>query len=173
MAKLVTCNTCGKPVSSQASSCPNCGQAAKTKGGCLNELLKWGGIFLVAGIVAMTCSTAFDIDGKKKASNSSENNQAAIIRPKLGDECVLLIPNSNEPVAVSVDRAAYDALFKALAAKDDIGFAQLVQSGQVLMIPSGTRVKLIDAGVMSHTVRILEGDHFGESGWVPVEFVKK
>lgn len=44
-------------------------------------------------------------------------------------------------------------------------------NGRVLEVKSGTKAQLIKAGFIKHEVRILEGDHFGGSGFVPHEFL--
>lgn len=89
--------------------------------------------------------------------------------PKVGEEAHLVSTASD--VFVAVDDAAWDAMFKAIAAKDTEGMMQLVLAGKVFVVPVGTRVRVIEGGFTSVKVRILEGAHQAKAGWVPIEMV--
>jgi hypothetical protein len=74
-------------------------------------------------------------------------------------------------VTVAVTRADFDELGKAAAAKDNIGFFNVVLAGRAFPVDRNTRVLVIDMDPNVRRVRILEGPELGRSGWVPMEFV--
>jgi hypothetical protein len=56
-----------------------------------------------------------------------------------------------------------------VSARDKEGFIQLTLKGKVFWVPDLTSVRVIDSGFFKVKVRILEGDHYGQSGWVARE----
>ena len=74
---------------------------------------------------------------------------------------------------IATSEANFDALVKASVANDTIGIAQLVLEGRLFAVEDGTKVLVIDSTVGARQVRILEGELFGETGWLPMEFVVK
>lgn len=89
--------------------------------------------------------------------------------PAVGQEVHLI--STAEHVLVATTDAAWDAMFKAIAAKDKEGLALLVLSGDVLLVPSETKVRVIEGAFTSVKVRVLEGAYSGQAGWVPTEMV--
>jgi hypothetical protein len=84
-----------------------------------------------------------------------------------GDECVLSADGTD--VFLSIDEKTNDRLTRLCTAKDEAGVAQLVLQGKVTVIQAGTRAKIIKRGFLTSEVRILQGDHAGESGIVDSE----
>ena len=76
-------------------------------------------------------------------------------------------------VWVSIDEGALDELnaFSRVRNKDAI--KQMMQEGRVLVCSKLTAVTAVDPGLLSTTVRIMEGKHSGKSGIVPNEFLHK
>lgn len=72
-----------------------------------------------------------------------------------------------------VNEDAQDAMFKALRAKDEIGWNALVISGRILLIEPETRALVLDSRWGSYEVRLLTGRHIGRIAWVAEEAVKK
>lgn len=66
----------------------------------------------------------------------------------------------------------YDELSKAIEARDDIGFRDLIVAGKAFLVDAGTEVKMLDYDWGKVRVRILEGDHKDEAGWTADEFLK-
>lgn len=83
------------------------------------------------------------------------------------------LSNGGSPVFVATTDAAWDALFKALGKRDEIGVAELVLSGRVFLVDDGTKVLVLDRGFSSIEIRVVEGSSFGKKGWVPRELVKE
>jgi len=68
-------------------------------------------------------------------------------------------------------KEAFDAYIKAATNNDTLGMAQLIYADEGFLVPDGTKVLVIDSGLGSHEVRILDGKFIAQSGWVPMEFV--
>jgi hypothetical protein len=83
----------------------------------------------------------------------------------------MLYAPSLEKIAVARTKEALDRFSRSAARKDRFGFVELALRDEVFLVPSRTRVLVIDHGFITHQVRILEGEHAGETGWVPREWV--
>ncbi len=80
---------------------------------------------------------------------------------------------NSELVFAATSKAALDRLGQFLAADDDLGVKQLLSSGVVFRVPSGTPCNPISRdGWWSREVRVLEGKHAGKLVWVSVEHVR-
>jgi hypothetical protein len=90
--------------------------------------------------------------------------------PSVG--AILELYTTNGAIPVGINKDALDQLEKAQMAQDEQGQVQLVASARILLVPSGTKARLLDLGFFRYEVRILEGRHQGRKGWVPREFVK-
>ena len=107
------------------------------------------------------------------ATQTNANNTSASSL-QLGDEGVIKYPNGNSDVPVSVSKDANGQLSKALTAKDEVGYNQLIASGQVFRVTAGTKAKYLDFGwVGIIEVRIEDGTYTGITGWLPTEFFTK
>lgn len=67
----------------------------------------------------------------------------------------------------------YDRLVKLANADDDLGIRQMVEEGRAFYLDRGTRVRIIDAGFLTHEVRVLSGPHTGKSVIIAVEDVHR
>jgi hypothetical protein len=72
---------------------------------------------------------------------------------------------------VSVDEEAAAEREKLEAASDDVGLSLLIASQKLLMVPSGTQVRILELRQPQSCcqVRILEGEHYGKVAVVPLE----
>jgi len=91
--------------------------------------------------------------------------------PAVGSEAFIRVPNL-DTVQLAVDKESSEMWIKACVAKDYIGMVELEASGRIFTVPSGTKVLVIDSSFAIRKVRVLEGDAFGKSGWLPYEWVK-
>jgi len=82
------------------------------------------------------------------------------------------LDNGGATVLVAVDDAAFDDLNRAASANDDAGIRELVRAGRVFLTPQYTAIRVLENGVFSVRVRILDGTQKDKAGWVPAEFVK-
>jgi DNA-binding winged helix-turn-helix (wHTH) protein len=74
-------------------------------------------------------------------------------------------------VLVSVDDEAAAEREKLEAASDDVGLSLLIASQKLLMVPSGTQVRILEIRPPQSCcqVRILEGEHYGKTAVVPLK----
>ena len=74
-------------------------------------------------------------------------------------------------VLVSVDEEAVAEREKLDAANDDVGLSLLIASQKLLMVPSGTPVRILEVLQPQSCcqVRILEGEHYGKTAVVPLK----
>jgi DNA-binding winged helix-turn-helix (wHTH) protein len=72
---------------------------------------------------------------------------------------------------VPVDEEAAAEREKLELAKDDVGLSLLIASQKLLMVPSGTKVRILDVqqAQLYCQVRILEGEHYGRTAVVPLK----
>jgi DNA-binding winged helix-turn-helix (wHTH) protein len=72
---------------------------------------------------------------------------------------------------VSVDDETAAEREKLDTANDDVGLSLLIASQRLLMVPSGTQVRILDVQPTQSRcqVRILEGEHYGKAAVVPLK----
>ena len=89
----------------------------------------------------------------------------------MGDKAILY-DDHGIPVLVAVDYESHEALMNALAADDDYGASELLLTGRLLSVQSGTRVLVTDLELYVTEVRILEGPYEGRKVWVIDELLR-
>jgi len=74
-------------------------------------------------------------------------------------------------VLLSIDEEAAAEREKLEAASDDVGLSLLIASQKLLMVPSGTQVRVLEVRQPQSCcqVRILEGEHYGKAAVVPLK----
>jgi DNA-binding winged helix-turn-helix (wHTH) protein len=74
---------------------------------------------------------------------------------------------------VSVDDETAAEREKLDAANDDVGLSLLIASQKLLIVPSGTQVRILEVQPTQSRcqVRILEGEHYGKAAVVPLKQV--
>jgi hypothetical protein len=72
---------------------------------------------------------------------------------------------------VAADAKALSQCISAVNAGDPYGNKQLMAAGRLWLVPAGTSVVVLELAFFSRKVRILEGEHQGKAGWIPMEFV--
>lgn len=123
---------------------------------------KWWVIVLFGVVAVVVISNFGDIPETSTPSN--------IV--KVGEEGYLRV-SSGQIVTVARTKEAYDEFTKSMSSKDTYGMAKVVADGRAFDVPVGTKVLVIDQDVGDRKVRILEGKHINEDGWVVKEFVSK
>ena len=111
-------------------------------------------LFFAFGIII---SLVMGPSGGKKASVSAGQNG--------------ILKSSGELTPVALTEKNFDAWTSAQVAKDNLGIQQLLASGKVVGVKSGTKVLVIEQATFKRKVRILEGKDKGLSGWVAMEYV--
>ena len=91
----------------------------------------------------------------------------------VGDE-VIVSDGISTNVLAGVDKDAYDAIVKASVAHDKVGFDELVSQLRAILIPCGTRAKVIDLnGSGTVELRLESGARSGLAVWTAYEYAKK
>lgn len=128
--------------------------------GCGGTVLFFFVVMLVYSISTSTKARFPTTTHRNRPASTSSNEGRLIV--------------GGQPIAlVATSEAAFDRFMKIAVANDTLGIAEMVLSGSLLKVDRGTKVTIIDRGFTKTEVRILEGDHFGESGWVASEFVRR
>jgi len=91
----------------------------------------------------------------------------------IGDVLMLCDAAGSQFVLVPVDENIEKEKEKLEAASDDLGLSLLIASGKILLVPKGTKVRVLGAGRLhgSYEVRILEGEHLGQTALVPRKYL--
>jgi DNA-binding winged helix-turn-helix (wHTH) protein len=90
---------------------------------------------------------------------------------RVGQVAKLCSDNALSFTLVSVDDQTAAEREKLDAANDDVGLSLLIASQKLLMVPSGTQVRILEVqpGQSRGQVRILEGEHYGKAAVVPLK----
>jgi len=75
-------------------------------------------------------------------------------------------------VGVATTKQALDDLSKAAIAKDSIGYAQIYLTGRAFQVPKYTKALILENTFTARKIRILEGEHITQTGWIPYEWIK-
>ena len=157
------CRFCKEEILKDATVCKHCGK--KQTAGFFKRVGQGILILFVIGIITTMISPSSKTPSTDITSKVSE-------RLKVGEDGYISTGGTN-PVLVGVTKEYYDEMFKLITAKDNLGVSQMVLDGKVLMVDSGTAIKVIASEFPSTEVRITEGKYIAQSGWVPNEMVHR
>ena len=91
--------------------------------------------------------------------------------PDVGEEGVFWV-GEDVSVYVSPTRKYCERAEQLIFARDNKGLSDMFNAGEVWLIPSGTRFRVIEMR-STYEVRILGGEHKGKSGFVSSSYVRK
>ncbi len=108
------------------------------------------------------------VEQAKRVSTPAKHPAAA---SRVGQVAKLRSEGALSFTLVSVDDETAAEREKLDAANDDVGLSLLIASQKLLMVPSGTQVRILEVQPMQSRcqVRILEGEHYGKAAVVPLE----
>jgi hypothetical protein len=86
---------------------------------------------------------------------------------------VRIVTSNKSGTFMAVDEAANDQLIKVCNAKDSTGLAELMLQGRAWSVDEGTSALVVDPGVFTTEVRLLDGPQAGRSGLLPSEFIAR
>lgn len=160
------CPQCGRPIANNAGRCPECG--AKVwhifgSSGVPNgvqrvrgEIPRWLGYSVVLGgliLIAILMGKAED--------ESSDRLPAHV------GEIAVLDSRFDGPIPMTYSKSDNNRLTQLAAANDTAGMQQMIMAGRMILLPEGTRVRVIGiAGLSLREVRVVGGEFDGVSGFV-------
>lgn len=92
-------------------------------------------------------------------------------KPVLSTGDIVTLSSGAKKVILATDTDSLSRLTQLSNAGDTEGALGLVLAGRAFLVDSDVQARIIDTGIFSSEVRILEGDQYGKSGWLPVEFI--
>ena len=104
----------------------------------------------------------------KSAETSSANGSSSSADP--GPDA--RIASQKDIVPVGTTAEDYDVYTQIMGSKNKDGFQSMIENGQIFLVPSGTKCRVINPGRPDDEVRIEQGNFYGHHGFVPAEFVK-
>lgn len=145
------------------------GSTSSPKSSKHTGLIAFGATLLVGGLLVLSSGSGGK-DGRLLATSdrpSGPQKQIAVT----GD--VVVLTAEADTVLVAMSQKDLDRFRQLAFAKDDVGLLRLVREGKLISVKSGTVCRIIDGGFLTHEIRIMEGEFKDQSGFVPVEQVKK
>lgn len=143
----------------------------KKKGSCSKGCAVILGVFILFAIIGAFTNP----DTHTQTSNTTATKSV----PKQGSSSVSIGEqgkvhvNGSDTILIAVDKDAFDQYMDAAIANDSIGVVDLMSRGKIFPVKNDTKIQVIDASFTTRKVRVMEGEMFGQAGWVPYEFVVK
>lgn len=113
--------------------------------------------------------------GSMTQSSSDTPSVQAPATPSLavGDTGYLYEKGSlTQAIEVATTKDNFDQLISLAVAGDTLGMAKMVMDEQAFLVDPGTQVKVIGISFPDvYEVRVLSGQYYSQSGWLPGEFV--
>ena len=164
------CPHCQKEIPKGATKCPEC-QSDLRPWYRRHPILSAIGIIILVGIVLSSLGDAREAASTAAGTTASDTPASSGGHVSIGENGYLRI-TGDDKVTVFTSQKALDEYTSAAVSKDTYGMAQIIYDGRGYFVPAGTKVLLIGyGGIGEGNVRVLEGDHTGESVWVPTDFI--
>lgn len=123
------------------------------------------GLLIVLGIIGTLVGDTSSAPAT--APNTTETT------PRIGD-IVFLRSDNGDDIVVANSKQSLNEFTDAAAAKDYEGAQKMLFDGRLYWVHSGTQVRMLaDSGIGCRSVRILDGDHYGQVGWIASEWIKR
>ena len=120
------------------------------------------------GVVLVVVILLSFIGGKSESPRPIAPGASTLAR---GREAVLS-SGGGSAIAVAVDAEAMDLLTRSATAGDRAGYQSVFLAGRAFAVDQNTKVLVLDPGILTTEVRIMDGSFAGRSGLVPAEWVK-
>jgi hypothetical protein len=167
------CKYCKSEIPKDAQICPHCRKrVAMGTGGKIVA-----GIFGFVVLVAVIGSVA----GSNSSSSSSPGSSSQTAPAPTPTEASLAVGDTGylyeggsltQKIEVSTTKDNMGQLIQLAIADDTLGMAKMVLDGQAFIADPGTQVRVIDISFPdAYEVRIMSGQNYSQSGWLPGEFI--
>jgi hypothetical protein len=123
---------------------------------------------LVALVIITLMVTRQSRSKPSPAGTAPEQRRTSL---NIGSQAALFI-EGQESIFVADDEPTLSQLLGAVASKEDDKVEGLVRSGRVMRVANHTPVQVMEMGAGRLKVRILEGEHAMQSGWVIDRWVR-
>jgi hypothetical protein len=177
MAAIRPCKYCGNAVARNAKTCAKCGGKATSLIDDSETLAVVAilvvGAFCFAWLVTRGGNFAKQSSPQPSSRSISSTHSSSSGRIAGAGDLTTLRASVGGEVPVALNEEVHERMVKLAVAKDDIGFAQLMHTGLVWTVPSGTQVRVIDPGFLSYEVRLMSGERTGQSCIVASEYVSR
>jgi hypothetical protein len=145
----------------------------------VSRIVKYGTVFLVVvgiPVIGMLGTVIY------RSSVSTANASTPVVQPPpppepvvataatVTPECRIKMKGSSEEVPVFPTEAGLAEYISAAVTGDNDATEVAFHANGGFFVPAATRCFRVDVGIMKTKVRVLDGDHRGETGWVPTEF---
>ena len=158
----------------------NCMEATPTK----VRFWKRKGFLYTVGILFVVGIVVSAVDDQSPSTQTSTAQPAVAQQPadakpvssatvSRGEEGYIKGTSGTPNEILTKTKADYDVFIDILLSKDTIGLGQFLQDDRGFGVANGTKVLVIGTAVGVRQVRVLEGEHLGESGWLAMEYVSK
>jgi DNA-binding winged helix-turn-helix (wHTH) protein len=129
----------------------------------------------VAGTSPLSESSALPSTSPSPSSSALPPASSELPGDIVGKILILQDEAGGELLSLSIDETTLKERQKLETASDDLGLALLFADQKVLMVRSGTRVKVLDLRPASgcYEVRVLEGEHSAKSALVPPHLIRE
>ena len=114
-------------------------------------------VIIMGFLIMLTCCTIMMPVDKERAGSTVKSG---------GDGRLYIAGQAVVPVAI--DKSTYLEMMGA----GESGFYAIVASSRVLKVPNNTKVSVLSRGLLDTKVIVVEGTYYGQTGWVPSEWVK-
>ena len=157
------CPHCKTDIDPEATRCPHC------RGKISKPMSKLVQVFIVIVFTGIVISMIVGDSKPDSASPVATSNTTVDIR----------LPNNTDTtqkICLGTSKDDADKISKALLAKDYLGLTEIPGA---FCVSNGTPALLIEKSFPLRKVRItgtiskIDGDKFGKSGWLPMEWITK
>jgi uncharacterized protein DUF4339 len=170
-ARLIPCPDCGKHISKNATSCPNCGRPNTVRSNTISKndtpkttkskppLVRWPLVAVLGGFFAITALIA----GINESSQSGSRGSASTVSGS----------SLRKDTAAAINGEVYSRLTELAVAGDNSGIATLIAAGLTVTLPEGTRVRVIDLGFLTTEIKVESGTYAGRYFIVATENINR
>lgn len=133
------------------------------------------GIFGVGSIALVYVALTAPPPPQRAEQKPAEEQPAAkpkVEEPKIRPGATVRLALDGTAVAVATDAEHYSRMIDRLNKGDRNALARMMVAGQMFSVKNGTKALVVDVGIFSTEVRILEGDHQGEHGLVKTSWIQ-